>query len=345
MPSEPLRPRAGTRALRIAIIGAGAIGGHFAARLAEAGHAVSLLARGDTLDALRQHGLRYRSGAEPLRSIAVHATEEPREIGSPELVVLALKSQVLPAVAPSLAPLLEGGATVLPVGNGLPWWYFGVPDQPLSGLPLRSVDPDGTIARTIALPQVLGGSVTASCHSPEPGVVVHSAGGRVVIGEPLGGASARAEHWAAVLTDAGLTAAVSENIRDDLWLKLLGNICANPLSLLTGVSTDRLLDDSRTRELFGQMMDECIDLGRRLGLPVATDSTQRMAQTRKLGAIKTSMLQDFDAGREVELDAILGAALECAQALAQPTPQLRSVFALACMRARQAGLYTPQPLG
>lgn len=345
MPSEPMRSPSSTQPLRIAVIGAGAIGGHFAARLAEAGHSVTVLDRGATLDAIQKHGLRYASGAEPQRSIAVRAAASPLEMESPGLVVLALKSHVLPTVVPTLSPLLQGGATVLPIGNGLPWWYFLVPGKPLSGLRLRRVDPEGAIERTIDMQQVLGGSVMASCHCPEPGSVVHSSGGRVSIGEPAGGNSARAQHWAGVLADAGLGAVVSDDIRSELWLKLLGNACANPLSLLTGVTTDRMLDDGPMRQLFERMMNECITLGRSLGLTIQTDAAQRMAQTRKLGAIKTSMLQDLEAGRSVELDAILGAALESASALQQQVPQLESAFALACMRAQQAGLYLPGVAG
>ena len=345
MPSEPMRSPSSTQPLRIAVIGAGAIGGHFAARLAEAGHSVTVLDRGATLDAIQKHGLRYASGSDPQRSIAVRAAASPLEMESPGLVVLALKSHVLPTVVPTLSPLLQGGATVLPIGNGLPWWYFLVPGKPLSGLRLRRVDPEGAIERTIDMQQVLGGSVMASCHCPEPGSVVHSSGGRVSIGEPAGGNSARAQHWAGVLADAGLGAVVSDDIRSELWLKLLGNACANPLSLLTGVTTDRMLDDGPMRQLFERMMNECITLGRSLGLTIQTDATQRMAQTRKLGAIKTSMLQDLEAGRSVELDAILGAALESASALQQQVPQLESAFALACMRAQQAGLYVPGVAG
>ncbi|QNK71342.1 ketopantoate reductase family protein [Variovorax sp. PAMC26660] len=340
-----MRSPSSTQPLRIAVIGAGAIGGHFAARLAEAGHSVTVLDRGATLDAIQKHGLRYASGSEPQRSIAVRAAASPLEMESPELVVLALKSHVLPTVVPTLSPLLQGGATVLPIGNGLPWWYFLVPGKPLSGLRLRRVDPEGAIERTIDMQQVLGGSVMASCHCPEPGSVVHSSGGRVSIGEPAGGNSARVQHWAGVLADAGLGAVVSDDIRSELWLKLLGNACANPLSLLTGVTTDRMLDDGPMRQLFERMMNECITLGRSLGLTIQTDATQRMAQTRKLGAIKTSMLQDLEAGRSVELDAILGAALESASALQQQVPQLESAFALACMRAQQAGLYMPGVAG
>ncbi|RQO61047.1 2-dehydropantoate 2-reductase [Variovorax sp. KBW07] len=346
MPSESVRSPSSTQPLRrIAVIGAGAIGGHFAARLAQAGHSVTVLDRGATLDAIQKHGLRYTSGPQPQQSIAVRAAASPLDMEPPELVVLALKSHVLPGVVPTLSPLLHEGATVLPIGNGLPWWYFLVPGQPLSGLRLRSVDPEGAIEKTIGVQQVLGGSVMASCHCPEPGSVVHSSGGRVVIGEPVGGPSARAQHWAGVLADAGLGAVASEDIRSELWLKLLGNACANPLSLLTGATTDRMLDDGPMRQLFERMMSECIALGRSLGLTVQTDTAQRMAQTRKLGAIKTSMLQDMEAGRSVELDAILGAALESAAALQQPVPQLESAFALACMRAQQAGLYAARSAG
>lgn len=324
---------------RIAIVGAGAIGGHFAARLAAAGHTVSLLARGATLATLRSHGLRYTTGAEAQRSLSVRACATAEEMGPQDLVVLALKSQALPALVASLQPLLADGTPVLPVGNGLPWWYFLVPDCPLSGLQLRSVDPQGDIARAIALDQVLGGTVMASCHCPAPGVVVHSAGGRVVVGEARGGPSARVDHWVQVLADAGLGAAASSNIRADLWHKLLGNVCANPLSLLTCATTDRMLDDPGVHALFAHTMQECIALGQRLGLPITTTAAQRIAQTRQLGAIKSSMLQDLEAGRGVELDAILGATLECAQALEQPMPYLQSIHALACLRAREAGLW------
>jgi len=324
---------------RIGIIGAGAIGGHFAARLAQAGHMVSLLARNATLRAIQEHGLRYTSGDGAQSAIAVQAYASTAEMGPQDLVIIALKAHMLPELAADLRALIQPHTVVLPVGNGLPWWYFLVPDQPLSGLRLRSVDPLGAIERALPLDNVLGGSVMASCSSPAPGVVIHSSGGRVVLGEPRGGGSIRASHWASVLTAAHLPTANSTNIRLDLWLKLLGNVCANPLSLITGASTDRLLDDPSVRQVFEHMMQECIQLGTRLGLTIDIDARQRMEQTRRLGAIKTSMLQDLEAGRSVELDAILGAPLECAADLGYAVPQMQMIFALARMRARQAGLY------
>lgn len=324
---------------RIGVIGAGAIGGHVAARLAAAGHQVTLLARGATLAALRAHGLRYVSGGQTEQRHAVRAEAAPEAMGPQDLVILALKSQALPAVAPSLAPLLADATPVLSLNNGLPWWYFLVPGLGLGSQRLHSVDPDGATERAIALPRVLGGSVVASCHCPEPGLVVHSSGGRVVIGEPAGGLSERATRWSAVLADAGLGAVASAQIRTDIWLKLMGNICSNPLSLLTCATSDQLVDDPGVGRLFATMMSECLGLGRHLGLTLPTTVEQRMAQTRQLGAIRSSMLQDLEAGRGVELDAILGAPIECARALGYPVPTLEQIFALAGLRARMAGLY------
>ena len=325
---------------RIGIVGAGAIGGHFAARLIEAGHDVSLLVRDDAIARFRHHGLRYSSQGQPFHTLPVKAYASAAEMGRQDLVLIAVKSQVLPGLAPLLSPLIGRDSVILPVGNGLPWWYFLPTGVRLQDLRLRSVDPAGAIERALPLGQVLGGSIMASCHSPEPGVVVHSSGGRVVIGEPTGGTSDRTLHWSKVLTAAGIETAVSPDIRQAIWLKLLGNICVNPISLLTMSSTDVLLADEGTRKVFRDAMRECIALGSHLGLALEIDVDQRMAQTRSLGAIKTSMLQDMENGRHVELDAIVGAALECANALDLSMPRLETLAALARMRARRAGLYS-----
>jgi 2-dehydropantoate 2-reductase len=327
-----------TQARRIGIVGAGAIGGHFAARLALAGHRVSILARGATLHALATSGLRYTCPDVAERKIAVQAHACCASMGPQDLVLIALKSHALPGLAASLAPLVGPATIVLPVGNGLPWWYFLVPGQPLEGLRLASVDPDGNIERALPFKHVLGGSVMASCSSPAPGIVHHHSGGKIVIGEPGGGLSDRARDWAQVLTTAGLPTTASDDVRRDLWLKLLGNACANPLSLITQASTDRLLDDPGVSSLFKSLMAECLALGLRAGLTLNIDIAQRIAQTRQLGAIKTSMLQDLEAGRRVELDAILGAPLECAARLDFAVPLMRAVFALAQLRATRSNV-------
>lgn len=330
--SQPVR--------RIGIVGAGAIGGHFAARLALAGHRVSLLARGATLHALTTSGLRYTSPGEPERVIAVDAHAHADDIGPQDLVVIALKSHALPALAASLAPLVGPATVVLPVGNGLPWWYCLAPRQPLEGLRLTSVDPGGNIEAALPFAQVLGGTVMASCSSPAPGVVHHHSGGKITLGEPGGGVSERAAGWARTLSAAGLPATASDDIRRDLWIKLLGNACSNPLSVLTQTTTDRLLDDTGTRAVYERLMAECLAIGRHAGLALDLDVAQRIAQTRALGAVKTSMLQDLEAGRPLELAAILGAPLECATRLGVDAPLMRTVLALADLRAAQVATAT-----
>ncbi|WJF90039.1 2-dehydropantoate 2-reductase [Paraburkholderia bonniea] len=324
---------------RIGIVGAGAIGGYFAAQLAEAGHEVSVLARGATLQALSTRGLMYSSGGHAPRRIALQAYGSCAAMGPQALVILALKAQALPELAAQLKPLIGPDTVIVSAGNGLPWWYFFAPDVRLSGMRLTSADPHRVIEHALPWQQILGGSVMASCSSPAPGVVVHHSGGRVVLGEPVPGISARAQAWAGVLSAAGVPTSVSADIRLDLWHKLLGNVCANPLSLLTSARTDQLLDDADVCRIIEQMMQECIELGKHLGLKTALEPRQRIEQTRQLGAIKTSMLQDLDAGRSVELDAILGAPLECAAKIGCPTPTMTLIFALARLRARQAGLY------
>jgi 2-dehydropantoate 2-reductase len=326
--SQPVR--------RIGIVGAGAIGGHFAARLALAGHHVSLLARGNTLRALTTSGLRYTAPGEAERVIAVHPHARADEIGPQDLVVIALKAHVLPALAASLVPLVGPDTVVLPVGNGLPWWYCLAPHHPLEGLRLSSVDPNGSIEAALPFAQVLGGSVMASCSSPAPGVVHHHSGGRITLGEPGGGIGERATSWARTLSEAGLPTTASDDIRRDLWIKLLGNACSNPLSVLTQTTTDRLLDDAGTRAVYERLMTECLTIGRHAGLALDIDVAQRIGQTRALGAVKTSMLQDLEAGRPLELAAILGAPLECAAQLGVDAPLMRTALALANLRAAQA---------
>lgn len=323
--------------MKFAVVGAGAIGGWLAARLALAGEEVSVIARGETLRRIAGRGIELRTGrrAEHAR---VRACASAAELGPQDVVLLTVKAPALPALAPALRPLLRDDTLVLNAGNGLPWWYFHPPGQPCAGLRLRSVDPDGILDAAFPFPQVLGLSVFASCQCPEPGVVRHDAGGRLLLGEPAGGDSARVEALALRLHRAGLDAQPSEDIRRDIWIKLLGNACFNPVSLLTGAPTDAMIDEPQLHALFVRMMEEAIAIGGRLGLRLQVDPLQRIAQARSLGTIKTSMLQDLEARRPVELDAIVGALVECAAAVAMPVPTLASVLALARLRARHAGL-------
>lgn len=323
--------------LKLCVVGAGAIGGWIAARLALAGEEVSVLARGAALARIAATGIELRSGGR-VDTVRVRTGATARDLGPQDVLIVATKAYALPALAGTVNGLMHPGSIVLPLANGLPWWYFLSPGRPLAGLRLRSVDPQGALERAIALPQVLGLSVVASCHSPEPGVVQHSTGSRLVLGEPAGGVSERVAALAALLQSAGFDAVASDDMRRDIWLKLLGNACFNPLSLLTGAFTDELIEDARLYPLFVQMISETLAVGARLGLSLDVDPVQRIAQARRLGHIKTSMLQDFEAERPIEVDAILGALVECAAAVPMPVPQLESVFGLVRLRARTKGL-------
>ncbi len=326
--------------MKIGIIGAGAIGGFFAARLALAGHTVSVLARGATLLALRKEGLRLDSGGQSV-VVQVNASDDPAQLGVQEALVLAVKAPSLAQVMPSLAPMCRPDTTVVPALNGLPWWYFLGASGPLAGHRLKAVDADGTIERAIDLPRVLGCVVFPACSVKSPGHVVHASGNRVVFGEPASGQSERAQAMAALFSAAGFDAQASIDIRKEVWLKLLGNVCFNPVSMLTRSATDLLIDDPAVHALFVDMMQEALAVGTAVGVEVDIEPEQRLALTRKLGHIKTSMLQDAQAGRAVELDAILGALVEVAGVGGVPTPTLHAVYALARMHAISAGLMAP----
>ena len=323
--------------MKIGIVGAGAIGGWLAARLALAGEAVSVLARGATLARIAAEGIELRSGGRSDRA-HVRAAADAAALGPQDVLIISVKAPALPALAPALAALLHTETTVLYAGNGLPWWYFLPPGVPCHGLRLASVDPQGVLEAALPLARLLGLSVFASCHCPAPGVVQHNSGSRLLLGEPAGGTSARADELAQRLQHAGLDAQVSADIRRDIWLKLLGNACLNPVSLITGAESDLMIDEPRLYALFVRMMEEAIGVGGRLGLKLDVEPARRIAQSRQLGHIKTSMLQDLEAGRAVELDAILGALVESAAAVALPVPTLDAVLGLAGLRARTAGL-------
>lgn len=323
--------------MRWLVVGAGAIGGWLAARLALAGEAVAVVARGATAERIARHGLTLHSGGQ-VHTVPLPVATDAHDAPPADVLLVCTKAPALPALMPQLLGRLAPGGVLMSAANGLPWWYFQPAGVACQGLALDSVDPGGALLRQVPMAPVLGLSVAASCHVPEPGVVVHSAGRRLVLGEPGGGLSPRATAIAQRLCAAGFEAEASADIRLDIWLKLLGNACFNPVSLLTGARTDRMIDEPRLHALFVRMMDEAVAVGVRLGLPLAVDPLQRIAQTRRLGAIQTSMLQDLQAGRPVELDAILGALVACAGAVAMPVPTLDAVLGMARLRAEQAGL-------
>ena len=319
--------------MRVGIIGAGAIGGFFAARLAHAGVQVSVVARGRTLEAIRSNGIWFESNAERFNT-PVRASHIAADLGPQDAVIIAVKAPALAEAAKSVAPLLGPETVIVPAMNGLPWWYFLGDGVPLAGMRLNAVDPDGTIESVIALERVIGTVVFPSCSSPQPGFVQHASGTRVVLGEALGGYSPRVEALVACLKTAGIAAEQSADVRREIWLKLLGNVCFNPVSLLTGSPTEKMIADPGLHALFTGMMREMLALGERLGIAVDIDPAARIEVARKLGNVKTSMLQDFEAHRPVEIGGIIGSVVECAAVAQHTVPLLQCVHALCTIRAR-----------
>ena len=324
--------------MRICIAGAGAIGGLIGARLAATGmHVTSALARGPTLAALRRHGWRLREGGE-LQRAAVVPSDDARVLGVQDLVVIAVKAPALPALAPQLAPLIGEHTIVLPAMNGVPWW-FGPATPALAGAPLASVDPGGAIARAIPLHHVVGCVVHASALTAEPGLTVHKMGNGLLIGEPAGGLSERVEQLRLLLEMAGFETTASPDIRRGAWYKLWGNLVMNPVSALTGATADRILDDALVRGFCNAAMAEAAAIGALIGCGIEQTPEDRNALTRRLGAFKTSMLQDAEARRPLELDAIVGAVAEIGDRLRVPTPNIDALLGLARLFARERGLY------
>lgn len=324
--------------MKVCIVGAGAIGGFIGTRLAAAGQAqVSAIARGATLAALRTHGWRMHT-AQGLVQGPVQATDHAAELGTQDLVVVAVKGPALASVAQGLAPLLGPQTLVMPAMNGVPWWFCQA--QPgFVDTPLRSLDPDGAIARAIPLERVVGCVVHASTSSPEPGLVQHKMGQGLIVGEPGGGQSARVQRVADLLAAAGFDATHSADIRQDIWYKLWGNMTMNPLSAVTGATVDRLLGDPLVRGFCSAAMREAAAIGERIGCPIAQSPEDRHQVTAKLGAFKTSMLQDVEAGRAIELDAIVTAVQEMGQRLQLATPSIDALLGVTRLFAQVRGLY------
>lgn len=328
--------------MRIAIVGAGAMGGVVGTRLASRGaHEVRAIARGATLAALRTHGWRMRSGGTLTQAPCAGASDDARDLGVQDLVIVALKAQDLPAVAPQLTPLVGAHTRVLSLMNGVPWWFT----HGLAGLdaPLASVDPDGVIARTLPSARTLGGVLHMAGGVAEPGLAEHRFGGGIIVGE----VSARAADAPGVsasevvqsLADAGFQAVEATDIRRDVWYKLWGNMTINPISVLTGSMSDTLLTDPPVRDFITACMHEAAAIGERLGCPVAQTPEDRHQVTLMLGAFKSSMLQDAEAGRRIELDALVGAPRELGARVGLATPNLDALFAITRLHAIERGLY------
>ncbi|MWL90255.1 2-dehydropantoate 2-reductase [Cupriavidus sp. SW-Y-13] len=326
--------------MKVCIVGAGAIGGWIGTKLAASGAAqVSALARRDTLTALRTHGWRMLERGTLVQA-PVHADDDASRLGVHDVVVIAVKGPALQQVAAQIRPLIGPHTLVVPAMNGVPWWFCHGLDG-FGSRPLTSVDPGGQIAAAISFEQVIGCVVHVSCAVPEPGLVDHKMGNRLIIGEPFGGSdtTARVRQLGALFAQAGIDAEISENVRQDIWFKLWGNLTMNPISAFTGATVDQILADPLTRAFCTSAMEEAAAIGARIGCRIDQSPEDRHAVTAKIGAFRTSMLQDVDAGRAIELDAIVGAVHEIGRTLGMPCPSIDALMGLTRLFGRVHGLY------
>lgn len=324
--------------MRIGIVGAGAIGGWIGVSLADRGHAVSVLARGTTLDVLRRGPWRLSKG-DRLIEARVRASDDAGDLGAQDVLVLAVKGPALPALAPALRAMIGPETIVVPAMNGVPWWFLLSGWGALPPTALASIDPEGAIAAAIPLPSVIGCVVHAAALVREPGWVEHKAGNRLIFGEPRGGGSQRLDMLAHLFADAGFEAEASPHIQLDIWYKLWGNMTMNPISALTGATCDRILDDPLVHQFVLHVMEEAAEVGARIGCAITERGEDRNAVTRQLGAFKTSMLQDAEAGRPIELDQLLAAPREIAARVGVATPNMDALLGLTRLFARSRGLY------
>ena len=315
--------------MNICVVGAGAIGGWIAARLALAGNDVSVVARGSTLETIDTQGLLITDQGDT-RCVAVAAATDPSILGVHDVVVVAVKAPALPQIASSLEALIGPDTDIVPMLNGVPWWF--------TEDPLWSVDPDLTIADALPVEQIAGCVVHASCYRSAPNHVVVKHAEKLILGEPGGGPSERIERLCILFLNAGIRAEPSENVRRAIWYKLWGNATINPMSALTRSTADKLLDDARIRAFMAEAMDELAAVGAAIGCPIGESAEDRMAVTARLGAFKSSMLQDVEAGRPIELEALLGAPREIAAQVGVATPQLDRLYAMTRLMAQNLEL-------
>ena len=322
--------------MKICIYGAGAIGGYLGAQLALADRDVTLIARGPHLSAMRDNGLTLLIGNEK-KNVAIACTDDPATVGPQDYVIITLKAHSVAPIVGQLAPLLGPDTAVVTAQNGILWWYFHGMSGPWENYHLESTDPDGRIWRAIGPQRAIGCVVYPSCEIVEPGVVRHISGNRFMLGEPDGSKSDRVLALAKVLTEAGLKAPVRTKIRDDIWLKLWGNSTFNPVSALTHATLEQMATDEDVRALIYEMMRECEEVANKLGVKFSVDIDKRIEGARKVGAHKTSMLQDLENGRPLEIDALVAAVVELGQLVSVPTPMIDAVLSLLRLKVGAAG--------
>jgi len=326
------------KAMRICIYGAGAIGGYLGAMLAETEVEVSLIARGPHLRAMREKGLRLIT-AEGESTHQLNCTDDPASLPPQDYVIVTLKAHSVPKIVPQLVSLLGPDGAVVTAVNGIPWWYFHGVEGALQDKHLHTVDPDDQQWQQIGPECAIGCVVYPACDLLEPGVIRHVEGNRFTLGEPSGEKSDRVVALSQALIQAGLKAPVRSRIRDDIWVKLWGNLCFNPISALTHATLDVIATEPGTRDIARHMMEEAQLIAESLGVRFSVDIEKRIDGAANVGAHKTSMLQDLEQGRPMEIDALLTVVQEMGRLTKIETPCIDTVLALVVQRAQQAGSY------
>lgn len=325
--------------MKICIFGAGAIGGYMGAKLAEAGADVSLVARGPHLAAMQKNGLTLIEDGVS-KTLPVTVSENPADLGPQDYVIVTLKAHSVPPVVDKMLPLIGKNTTIVSGVNGVPWWYFHKSGDDLEGTRLASVDPGNAQWNGFGPDNVLGCVVYPAAEVIEPGVIKHIEGNRFSLGEPSGEKSERAMLLSKALSAAGLKAPVRPKIRDEIWIKLWGNLSFNPISALTHATLDVLCTEPGTREVARNMMLEAQTIAETLGVKFPIDVDRRIQGGADVGAHRTSMLQDLDANRPMEIDALIGSVQELGRVTGTPTPTIDTVLALVQLRGKTAGLYS-----
>jgi 2-dehydropantoate 2-reductase len=323
--------------MKICVVGAGAIGGYLAVKLAQSGHETSVVIRGANLAAVRENGLKLvmEDGSEHLAQ--VHATDRIAELGKQDVVILGMKAHQVAAVAADIPALLESDGMIVTAQNGVPWWYFHKHGGPYDGRRVEAVDPGGVVSSHLDAERVIGSIVYPACEMAAPGVIRHIEGNRFTLGELDGADTPRIRAFADALRQAGFKAPITSDIRSEIWIKLWGNLCFNPISALTHATLVDICEFAPSHELAARMMREGQEIGEKLGVNFKVSIEKRIAGAAAVGKHKTSMLQDIEMGRPIELEALVGSVIEMGRITGTPTPQIEAVYALAALLAKTLG--------
>ena len=327
--------------MKIAVVGLGAMGGYVAARMLAAGLAPVALVTRRHLEPLKSRGLRLVSGGHETAHPIV-ASDDPSALGQQDLIVLSVKATSLPAIAPALGPMIGPDTLIVVAMNGVPWWFFHGLDAAQSATPIAAVDAGGAISAALPPQQCIGCVLHLAASMPQPGLIEHAFGNRFLLGDPMArgsGSAGRAGAIAELLRGAGLDAIVSQDIHAEVWYKLWGNMTMNPVSAITGATMDVILRDRDVREFMSRAMIEAGEVSRRIGITLPVTPEERHKLAAQLGAFKTSMLQDVEALRPIELDALVGTVIEIAERLGVDVPNIRALMGLTRLRARHLGIY------